>query len=76
MAELNKIFAANVRRRRLELGVSQTDLAEGVGVTQGHISYIEHGIRWPSPSVLQDLADALKVQPAQLFRSGPSRATR
>ena len=49
----------NIRERRIELGWSQTDLADASGVTQGDISRIENGhldARW---STIQRLSSVL-----------------
>lgn len=48
-----------VKKRRLELGLSQTELATKAGVTQGAISMIENGDRTPSLSLIKEIATAL-----------------
>lgn len=50
-----------IKRRREELGYSQTDLARMIGVSPPAVSQFESGTRFPSSSVLVRLADALKV---------------
>ena len=57
MTELGK----RVTERRAELGLSQDELANLVGVTQGMISLIERGIKSPSLEVLLKLQEALGV---------------
>ena len=58
-------FAARLRDARNAAGLSQAQLAERVGLTQGRIAQLERG----DPSDLQqryDLAVALGVDPAML----------
>ena len=40
---LVNVFAANVRRKRLELGLSQEELAEYAGVHRTYIGMLERG---------------------------------
>jgi transcriptional regulator with XRE-family HTH domain len=61
-----------LRRRRVGQGLSQTKLAEQIGVTPATISYLESGGRQASPSTLVRLARALGCEPADLM---PALAT-
>lgn len=49
----------NVERRRRELKLTQAQLADKAGVTQGAISMIELGKRVPSLDVIIKIASAL-----------------
>jgi predicted transcriptional regulator len=64
--ELCDTFAANVRHRREELGISQRELADAAGVPQPVISRIERGDICISFAKLAPLATALKTTPAAL----------
>ena len=57
MTELGK----RVAERRAELGISQDELANLVGVTQGAISFIERGIKSPSLELLLRLQETLDI---------------
>lgn len=57
---MNQTFGHNVRRLRLQRGLSQVELAKQVGVWQTYISRIERGDT-PSIEVAQRLARALGV---------------
>lgn len=50
-----------VRARRLELGLSQVELAERAGMTQSPISPLEAGGTIPTIGVLECLAAALSA---------------
>lgn len=50
-----------VRARRLELGMSQTELAERSGMTQSAVSRLEAGATVPTIGVLERLAAALSA---------------
>jgi transcriptional regulator with XRE-family HTH domain len=66
----------DVKRIRKARGLSQVDLAEMVGVTQGLISKIERGDANPTLDVILRLANALQVSPALLFGGLPDRHQR
>jgi HTH-type transcriptional regulator/antitoxin HipB len=51
-----------VRARRLELGMSQTELAERAGMTQSAVSRLEAGGTVPTIGVLERLAAALSAE--------------
>jgi HTH-type transcriptional regulator/antitoxin HipB len=50
-----------VRARRLELGMSQTELAQRAGMTQSAVSRLEAGGTVPTIGVLERLAAALSA---------------
>lgn len=75
-AELNQVFRANLRRRRLELGLSQSALATRINegrkrkepqVSAPYISDLESGKRVPYISTLAELAEALETTPEALL---------
>lgn len=51
-----------VRTRRLELGISQTELARRAGMTQSAVSRLEAGGAVPTIVVLERLAAALDAE--------------
>lgn len=61
----NKL-ATLVKARRVELGISQEELAHQAGIDRTYASQIERGIGNPSLKVICALADALKIEPQQL----------
>lgn len=60
-------FGTEIRRRRLALGMTLEQLAEGSKLTPNYIGTIENGKRDPSLSTVLALARGLRVQPAELF---------
>ena len=53
--------AIRIRNRRMELGITQTELAKAAKLTPAAISQFESGSRKPSFDALSKLATALKV---------------
>lgn len=65
--ELVAVFAANVRKRRLELGLSQEELAEGAGVHRTYIGMLERGEKNVTIYNIERVAIALGVKPFTLL---------
>jgi len=67
MYDMEELYK-NIKKRRLELGMSQDELARKVGYTsRSTIARIEHGeINLPQSKVV-DIAKALKVTPSYLM---------
>ena len=59
-------LGARLRKRRKDLGWTQTELAERVGTSQAVVQKIENG-KSLRPRILEQLADALDVKPAWLM---------
>jgi ribosome-binding protein aMBF1 (putative translation factor) len=55
-------FADTIRERRLELGLSQAEVARRAGMTQPALSRLEGGGGTPTIGVLDRLADALGMR--------------
>jgi transcriptional regulator with XRE-family HTH domain len=67
-SELHDVFLANVRRRRASLGLSQTQVADRIGIDQPHYSNLERGVFRPSFDILEQLAEALETTAADLLK--------
>jgi len=52
----------DIKKRRLELGWTQSKLAEEAGTTQAHIANIELGTYNPKGSTIQSIYDAFNRQ--------------
>ena len=65
--EVLEYFSSNVRRLRLERGMTQEALAEAIGIELRSFQRIEAATANPSITVLINLADVLRVKPGVLF---------
>lgn len=62
-----ELLAKNVRKYRLKTGMSQTTLAELIGVTYSQIARIELAEINTSVSMVYLIAKALEIKPSQLL---------
>lgn len=58
-----------LRRRRIQAGLNQRELAKAAGIHPSHMSWIERGLRGASPRVLARIAAALGCEIADLLPS-------
>jgi transcriptional regulator with XRE-family HTH domain len=65
--DIKKLFAMNVRKYRLAKGLSQEKLAEEANLHRTYISSLECMKRSISLDNIQKIANALGVEPYQLF---------
>jgi transcriptional regulator with XRE-family HTH domain len=63
------LLPEELRTRRVELGVSQSDLAARLGVSQQTISRWESGAAPPGPRRIAELAEALSLDVSALLRA-------
>ena len=68
---IDKHVGAKVRMRRLMLGLSQTKLADGLGLSFQQVQKYENGVTRVSASRLQQIANILKVEPSFFFEGAP-----
>lgn len=66
---LQAVIAANVKRRRLLMGLSQEELADRCSYHRTYIGSVERGERNITISTLESLAKVLNVTPEELIRS-------
>ena len=68
---MNKAEAGNrIRIARLRKGLTQTALAEKLGVTQGAVNSWENGLTFPKVSNLVPLAEILEIPVEELLKVG------
>lgn len=62
-----KVFSKNVRKYRIQKGLSQEDLADKAGLHRTYISAIECERRSIALENVQKIANALEIQTHMLF---------
>ncbi|MDR2477553.1 MAG: helix-turn-helix domain-containing protein [Treponema sp.] len=67
MTGIREILARNFKINRQKLGLTQEQLAEKADVSTHYIAMIETRNKYPKPEMLERLAQALEVEPHQLF---------
>jgi transcriptional regulator with XRE-family HTH domain len=65
--DVRRLVGRNLRRLRLERGLSQEALAHDAEVAPSFISQIESGKRSPTVTLLDDLARALRMPIVEFF---------
>ncbi len=66
--DMRRLVGRNVRKLRLERGLTQEQFADVSGFSQQYISGLESGKRNPTVVSLHDLAQALGVSPVDLIQ--------
>lgn len=67
-ARLPKILSKKIQKKRADLGFTQEELAEKVGISRAYMGYIEQGRNTPSLEVLEKIAKSLKTSLSELLR--------
>jgi len=61
------LVAWNLRRLRVDQGLSQENLAVDAGIDRTYVSRLERGLENPTIQVLEQLADALDAEIVEFF---------
>lgn len=64
---IHEAFCENVKARRIALGLTQTELAERMRVSQPSIAGIEAGRRVPLLTTVEQVAEALECSALELL---------
>jgi len=72
MKKIRDIFAENLKKNRRICGVSQAKLAEKAGISTQYIAMIELSRQFPTPEVIEKIADAMGIEAYELFAVPPS----
>lgn len=70
--ELTKKFGRNVRTSRQKRGYTIEVLADKIGLAYSYVGEIERGRRNPTLAVVERIAEALEVDPLDLFADDKS----
>lgn len=76
MLETRDIFRINLTKTMQERGISQTDLAEMIGVSSSTASDWCNGKKYPRPGKMQKIADYLHVSMSWLMTGEISQTAR
>lgn len=66
------MFNDQIKQLRLQMGISQSELARRIGYSHEFISQVERGIKTPSIKALQKIASGLGVPASSLMESRQS----
>ena len=61
-------FAQELKRARIEAGLTQQELADKAGVHRMYVSLLERGERSPTLDVLFRLCKALEIRPSNFIK--------
>jgi transcriptional regulator with XRE-family HTH domain len=64
---LHETFRENLKRRRLELGMTQKEMAGQLGLSQPYIAEVESGKNVPTLRLVEQFASALNCPPLSLL---------
>jgi transcriptional regulator with XRE-family HTH domain len=67
MTSLRALLATNMKEQRRIRGLSQAKLAERVNTSTHYIGMIEMERKFPSPEMLERIANALEIDSPELF---------
>ena len=69
MTKIQECLAKNIKQFRKMRHLTQEQLAERIGTSTNYIGTIEIGKKFPSPQMLERIAEALNIDSLQLFQS-------
>jgi len=64
---IREILALNLKENRQKCGFTQEKLAEKAGISANYLSMVEISKKFPTPEMLDRLANALGIETFQLF---------
>lgn len=67
LSPLGLLFSERLKALRVESDLSQAELAEAAGVNVTYVSALERGRREPGLAIVERLAKALNVTPAEML---------
>src|SRR5215471_3273417 len=72
MAGIREVLANNIKEYRRSNGFSQDKLAELAGISSQYLATVETCRKFPTPEVLDRLAEALGIETHELFSADPT----
>ena len=68
MNKISKKLGQNLKRIRTQKGISQGDISRKLDMDRGYISRLENGMKNPTLSTIQKIADFLEVSVNDLIK--------
>jgi len=65
--DMRKVVAQNLRRLRLERGLSQEELALRAGIDRTYVSSLERGVYSATVTMIGKIAEVMNVEPSTLL---------
>ena len=72
MTKVQECLAQNMKHYRKERRFTQEQLAEKIGTSTNYIGVIEIGSKFPSPKMIEKIAEALEIPSPKLFEDRES----
>ena len=67
MANLRDILANNLKENRKKCGLSQAKLSKKANISPQYVAMIEISRKFPTPEILERIAEALNIEAHELF---------
>ena len=64
---IRDVLALNLKKNRHKLGLTQEKLSEKAGISAHYLAMVEVSRKFPTPEMLDTLAEALEIETYQLF---------
>jgi transcriptional regulator with XRE-family HTH domain len=65
---LDELLGSNIKRFRLQKGLTQAELSIAIDTTMQYVSRVENCQNWPGYDNILKIASALEVDPIDLFQ--------
>ena len=72
MINIREVLAGNIKNYRRKCGFSQDKLAELANISSQYLATVETCRKFPTPEVLERLAEALSIETHELFIVPPT----
>ena len=72
--DIKILLGRRIREYRTKAGLTQSQLAEKIGIDDKHLSNIERGKNMPNPTILCALAELFSIEIKDLFEFGHLQA--
>ncbi len=66
-AKLPRVLGKKIQKRRKQIGLTQEELADKIGVSRVYMGYIEQGRNAPSLEIMEKISKALKTSLNSFF---------